>query len=111
MSTFDIHLKELSNVASQEYENLKHCVEDVIVKTGVTQLYLQGKNKDLSIGVAIDSQKSLENTIGRYEQARNEYINYLNAHKQEFSNYVNCIQLYPEFSVCVEKFYKEFYNR
>ena len=111
MNTFDIHLKELSNVASHEYENLKKCVEDVIVKTGVVNLYLDGKNKDYAICLTTDAKYTLGNSVLKYEQARVEYINYLNAHKQEFSNYINCIQKYPESHICVEQFYKDFYKR
>lgn len=111
MNTFDIHLNELSNVASHEYENLKKHVEDVIVKTGVVNLYLDGKNKDFAICLATDAKKDLENAILLYDQARTEYLNYLNANKQEFSNYINYVQKYPEFSICVEQFYREFYKR
>ena len=74
MNTFDIHLNELSNAASHEYENLKKHVEDVIVKIGVTNLYLDGKNKDFATCLATDAKKDLENVILLYEQARTELM-------------------------------------
>ena len=111
MSVFDNHLDELSNKANKEYENLKNCVEDIIVKTGVVNIYPEGKEKELAKCLAEDSKKELVKFMINYEQARNEYINYLNANKAEFSNYVNYIRLYPETYICIEKIYKEFYKR
>lgn len=79
----DMRLNQLRVQIADISYNMYKTIEDIIVKQGVINLYLDGADKDKAIKDYRFKQRQLLALIGEYDDLRNQIDNYMKKTKEK----------------------------